>query len=103
MSSLQEEEHKIKPADNRSVNFDNPDKLGWNATALPLYSGKILVSSSKGEQLSVPYNGMGLVTDRRMDANTNRHRSRSQSEDGDEGILPHWVSAFCLHDRRHSH
>lgn len=40
-----------------SVNFDNPDKLGWNSTALPLFSGKIVVSSSIGEQLSVPYMG----------------------------------------------
>lgn len=39
------------------VNFDNPDKLGWNSTALPLFSGKVVVSGSNGEQLSVPYMG----------------------------------------------
>jgi hypothetical protein len=41
-----------------SVSFDNPDKLGWNAALFPLYSGKIIVTSSLGEQLSVPYAGM---------------------------------------------
>ncbi|KAH7316466.1 peptidase S8/S53 domain-containing protein [Stachybotrys elegans] len=50
----------LKPGQSKtvSVNFHNPDKLGWNATALPLYSGKIYVSSSNGERLSVPYAGL---------------------------------------------
>lgn len=42
-----------------SVNFDNPDKQDWNNEGLPLYSGKIIVSSSKGEVLAVPYMGVG--------------------------------------------
>lgn len=39
------------------VNFPNPDTLGWNSSALPLYSGKVIVSGNNGEQLSVPYMG----------------------------------------------
>jgi hypothetical protein len=39
------------------VNFDNPDKLDWNAENLPLYSGNVLVRGSNGEQLAVPYMG----------------------------------------------
>ncbi|KAH0425149.1 subtilase [Colletotrichum camelliae] len=42
-----------------SVNFPNPDTLGWNSSALPLYSGKVIVSGNNGEQLSVPYMGLG--------------------------------------------
>lgn len=42
-----------------SVTFQNPDILGWNAAALPIYSGKIIVSGNNGEQLSVPYLGLG--------------------------------------------
>jgi subtilisin family serine protease len=42
-----------------TVGFQNPDTLGWNASALPLYSGKVILSGSNGEQLSVPYLGVG--------------------------------------------
>ncbi|KAK1724825.1 subtilase [Colletotrichum acutatum] len=42
-----------------SVNFKNPDTLGWNASGLPLYSGRVLISGSNGEFLSVPYLGLG--------------------------------------------
>ncbi|TDZ16764.1 Minor extracellular protease vpr [Colletotrichum orbiculare MAFF 240422] len=42
-----------------SVNFANPDSLGWNATGLPLYGGKVVVRGSNGEQVSVPYAGVG--------------------------------------------
>jgi hypothetical protein len=40
-----------------TVNFENPDTLGWNSTALPLYGGKVVVTGSNGEVLSVPYLG----------------------------------------------
>ncbi|KAF6836548.1 subtilase [Colletotrichum plurivorum] len=42
-----------------SVDFKNPNALGWNAAALPLYSGKIIVSGDNGDELSVPYAGVG--------------------------------------------
>ncbi|KEY70826.1 hypothetical protein S7711_08526 [Stachybotrys chartarum IBT 7711] len=42
-----------------SVNFQNPDRQGWNTSSLPMYGGKIVVSGSNGEQLSVPYMGVG--------------------------------------------
>jgi hypothetical protein len=42
-----------------SVGFGNPDTLGWNASSLPVYGGKITVSGSNDEQLSVPFFGVG--------------------------------------------
>ncbi|KAL8387072.1 hypothetical protein RB595_010176 [Gaeumannomyces hyphopodioides] len=42
-----------------TVDFKNPDALGWNASALPLYGGKVVVAGSNGEILSVPYMGLG--------------------------------------------
>ncbi|KAL3293576.1 subtilase [Colletotrichum asianum] len=42
-----------------SVNFNNPDNLGWNTTGLPLYGGKVLIQGSNGELVSVPYAGVG--------------------------------------------
>ena len=44
------------------VEFENPEDLGWNTTALPLYSGKVLLASSQGERLSVPYLGEPLLS-----------------------------------------
>ncbi|WQF80684.1 Putative peptidase S8/S53 domain, immunoglobulin-like, peptidase S8, subtilisin, His-active [Colletotrichum destructivum] len=51
----------LKPGESKtvSVNFPNPDSLGWNSSALPIYSGKVIVSGNNGEQLSVPYLGLG--------------------------------------------
>ncbi|TQN68016.1 Thermostable alkaline protease, partial [Colletotrichum shisoi] len=50
----------LKPGESKtvSVNFKNPDTLGWNAALLPLYSGRIIVSGDIGEELSVPYAGL---------------------------------------------
>ncbi|KZL77857.1 serin endopeptidase (subtilase) [Colletotrichum tofieldiae] len=47
----------LKPGESKtvSVNFPNPDSLGWNSSALPIYSGKVIVSGNNGEQLSIPY------------------------------------------------
>ncbi|KAI1456396.1 subtilisin-like protein [Annulohypoxylon moriforme] len=43
-----------------SVNFVNPQgSSGFNASAFPLYSGKVILQSSVGEQLSFPYLGLG--------------------------------------------
>lgn len=52
---------KLKPGESKtvSVNFDNPDKLGWNAAGLPVYGGKVLLAGSNGERLSVPFYGVG--------------------------------------------
>ncbi|KAL0944808.1 serine endopeptidase [Colletotrichum truncatum] len=51
----------LKPGESKtvSVNFPNPDNLGWNSSALPIYSGKVIVTGNSGEQLSVPYFGLG--------------------------------------------
>ncbi|KAK8088381.1 hypothetical protein PG997_003342 [Apiospora hydei] len=51
----------LKPGESKvvEVHFDNPDKLGWNAAALPAYSGNIRINGSNGEELSVPYFGLG--------------------------------------------
>ncbi|KZL83276.1 serin endopeptidase [Colletotrichum incanum] len=51
----------LKPGESKtvSVNFPNPDSLGWNSSALPIYSGKVIVSGNNGEQLSIPYLGLG--------------------------------------------
>ncbi|KAI9164109.1 serine endopeptidase [Paramyrothecium foliicola] len=42
-----------------SVNFRNPDNLGWNSSALPVYGGKVFVVGDNGERLSVPFFGVG--------------------------------------------
>ncbi|KAL5601109.1 hypothetical protein BROUX41_005924 [Berkeleyomyces rouxiae] len=41
-----------------SVEFENPESLGWNTATLPNYSGKILVHSSLDETMSIPYFGL---------------------------------------------
>ncbi|KAK1964913.1 subtilase [Colletotrichum sublineola] len=53
-------EFTLKPGESKtvSINFKNPETLGWNAAALPLYSGRIIVAGDNGEELSVPYAGV---------------------------------------------
>ncbi|KKA26451.1 hypothetical protein TD95_000165 [Thielaviopsis punctulata] len=41
-----------------AVVFSNPKDLGWNTKALPVYSGKVIIQSSLGEQMAVPYQGV---------------------------------------------
>ncbi|KAI1383391.1 subtilisin-like protein [Hypoxylon trugodes] len=55
------EDFTLKAGESRivSVDFVNPQGLGWNASAFPVYSGKVILSSSTGEQLSFPYLGLG--------------------------------------------
>ncbi|KAL2890433.1 Subtilase family protein [Ceratocystis lukuohia] len=50
----------LQPGANKTVavKFENPDALGWNTHALPSYSGKVLVHSSLGETLAIPYHGI---------------------------------------------
>lgn len=50
-----------------SVNFRNPDTLGWNASALPIYGGKIFVTGDNGDKLSVPFFGVGADLRRTVD------------------------------------
>ncbi|KAL5317596.1 hypothetical protein ACEPPN_014692 [Leptodophora sp. 'Broadleaf-Isolate-01'] len=58
----------LKPGESKtvSVNFQNPGSKGWNAATLPIYSGKIFISGSNGEQLSVPYLGLGADLKKEM-------------------------------------
>ncbi|KAH7336342.1 subtilase [Rhexocercosporidium sp. MPI-PUGE-AT-0058] len=53
----------LQPGESKTVtvNFQNPGSKGWNAAMLPIYSGKVLVLGSNGEQLSIPY--LGLAAD----------------------------------------
>jgi subtilisin family serine protease len=50
----------LKPGQSKkvTVNFANPDNKGWNAAALPAYSGNVRIKGSNGEELSVPYFGL---------------------------------------------
>ncbi|KAK1987048.1 subtilase [Colletotrichum cereale] len=50
----------LKPGESKtvSINFNNPETLGWNAAGLPLYSGRVIISGDNGEELSVPYAGV---------------------------------------------
>lgn len=54
---------------------NGPTRFGFNYPTglknLPLYSGKILISSSEGEQLSVPYYGSLLMPFKRPFVLTN--------------------------------
>ncbi|OTB06028.1 hypothetical protein M426DRAFT_319392 [Hypoxylon sp. CI-4A] len=50
-----------------SVDFANPESKGWNTTVLPLYSGKVILTSSIGEQLSFPYLGLGADLKKELD------------------------------------
>ncbi|OHE91370.1 subtilase [Colletotrichum orchidophilum] len=51
----------VGPGETREAIFAFEPPKGGNQTAMPLYSGKILVYGSNGEQLSVPY--MGVASD----------------------------------------
>ncbi|KAH7035968.1 subtilase [Microdochium trichocladiopsis] len=51
---------QLGPGESGKVSLGFTAPTGLNATALPLYSGKLLVKASNGEQLSVPYQGLGF-------------------------------------------
>ncbi|KAI1466675.1 subtilisin-like protein [Daldinia caldariorum] len=55
------EDFTLKAGESKDVSIDfvNPQGSGWNSSGLPLYSGKVILSSSAGEQLSFPYLGLG--------------------------------------------
>jgi hypothetical protein len=48
-----------------SFNFDYPK--GLNETQLPVFSGKILISGSNGEELSIPYFGGAFSVKKEFD------------------------------------
>ncbi|KAI1498699.1 peptidase S8/S53 domain-containing protein [Biscogniauxia marginata] len=49
----------LGPGESKNVEFTFTAPSGLNATNLPNYSGKILISGSNGEELGVPYFGVG--------------------------------------------
>ncbi|KAI8195985.1 Subtilisin DY [Colletotrichum sp. SAR 10_65] len=55
------EDFALKPGEEKVIplNFKNPESNGWDSSILPLYSGKILISGDNGDELSVPYAGVG--------------------------------------------
>lgn len=61
MSTRPKRGSREQVADSFSVSFPNPDSLGWNSSALPIYSGKVIVSGSNGEQVSIPYLGKSSI------------------------------------------
>ncbi|KAI9164076.1 minor extracellular protease vpr [Paramyrothecium foliicola] len=48
----------LKPGETRKVQFNFKEPQGLNAARLPIYSGKILISGSNGDELSAPYFGV---------------------------------------------
>ncbi|KAF9630123.1 putative minor extracellular protease vpr protein [Lasiodiplodia theobromae] len=54
-------EFTVAPGETKDATFTFSLPEGLNATALPAYSGKIVITASNGEQLSVPY--FGLASD----------------------------------------
>ncbi|KAK1540734.1 subtilase [Colletotrichum paranaense] len=53
----------VGPGETREAKFTFEHPKGGNHSAMPLYSGKIRIHGSNGEQLSVPY--MGIASDLR--------------------------------------
>ncbi|KAI0016090.1 peptidase S8/S53 domain-containing protein [Xylariomycetidae sp. FL0641] len=50
---------KLGPGESGTAEFTFTAPTGLNATNLPVYSGKVLISGSNGEELGVPYFGVG--------------------------------------------
>jgi hypothetical protein len=47
----------VKPGETKKAQFNFAPVTGLDETKLPIYSGKILISGSNGEELSIPYLG----------------------------------------------
>nr|XP_036576684.1 subtilisin-like protease [Colletotrichum truncatum]KAF6783459.1 subtilisin-like protease [Colletotrichum truncatum] len=47
---------------NVPITFTNPLEMGWPNmdTSRPIYGGKVIIRSSSGERLAVPFNGLGF-------------------------------------------
>ncbi|WDK19851.1 subtilase [Colletotrichum graminicola] len=56
-----EGEFTVGPGETRTAKFTFAPPKGLNASAMPLYSGKVLIHGSNGEELAVPY--MGVASD----------------------------------------
>lgn len=56
----------VRPGDTRTAQFNFSPPAGLNEAMLPIYSGKILVSGSNGESLSVPYFGAAFDLKKQM-------------------------------------
>lgn len=52
----------------RHVSFTFTAPTGLDPSLLPLYSGKLLVKSSNGDQLAVPYQGLGFNLNGEMES-----------------------------------
>ncbi|WYZ37882.1 hypothetical protein EsH8_II_001388 [Colletotrichum jinshuiense] len=50
---------KVGPGQTKTAKFSFDIPQGLNATRLPVFSGKIVIASSSGDVLSVPYYGVG--------------------------------------------
>lgn len=49
----------VQPGDTATAEFQFTAPAGMNTELIPVYSGKVLVKSSAGEELSIPYFGVG--------------------------------------------
>ncbi|TPX09905.1 uncharacterized protein E0L32_008927 [Thyridium curvatum] len=50
----------VEPGETRTAQFNFAQPEGLDPKTLPLYSGKVLISGSNGEEFSVPYMGLGF-------------------------------------------
>ncbi|KAF9880706.1 hypothetical protein CkaCkLH20_01748 [Colletotrichum karsti] len=57
--TLPEGEFTVGPGETKEATFHFKPPKGLNQTAMPVYSGQILISGSNGENLTVPYMGVG--------------------------------------------
>ncbi|KAL0941726.1 serine endopeptidase (subtilase) [Colletotrichum truncatum] len=57
--SLPSGSFKVGPGETKTAKFSFDIPQGLNATRLPVWGGKILISSNNGDVLSVPYYGVG--------------------------------------------
>ncbi|OPB43456.1 serine endopeptidase [Trichoderma guizhouense] len=58
----------VKPGQTKTANINFMYPSGLNATNLPLYSGKIIITGSNGESLAVPYMGVGANIHKDLDS-----------------------------------
>jgi subtilisin family serine protease len=57
----------LQPGETREVQFNFKQPEGLNASRIPVYSGKILISGSNGDELSAPYFGVAANIKRDID------------------------------------
>ncbi|EON96749.1 putative serin endopeptidase protein [Phaeoacremonium minimum UCRPA7] len=50
----------VKPGESKAAQFNFAPPTGYDEAQLPIYSGKVLISGSNGEELSIPYMGAGF-------------------------------------------